>query len=166
MDADKLPNTYRFLMSVPHSNCKNQYENICDQKSLTGARWLKKKLQSQGHSVVIYNAPKHYHRTDCDLNRKQCRHTEWRKQLYKLQASGQFDALLDIHSFPPSYPGFKGVVSAFKGPNSPSWLLDLFPLLNIVKGSPKNDIINTSTIPSILIEFPDRMFMKETDKLR
>jgi hypothetical protein len=161
MDADKLPNTYRFLMSVPHSNCKNVRENICDQTALRGARWLKKKLEAQGHYVVIYNAPNHYHRSQCDLNRKPARNTEWRKLLDQLQMSGQFDALLDMHSYPRNYPDFTGVISAFTGPQSIPWLLSLFPMMHILNSSWKNDIINTSKIPSILIEFPDAMFVKK-----
>lgn len=97
------------IMTVPHSKCENETENICDQTSLPIAERLKSKFENKNFNVIFL--PTNIHRVDCDVNRKNCGHTSEsnNKEYYNNFRSVVLDnpkaIHLDIHSY-PNYDSF------------------------------------------------------------
>lgn len=86
------------LLTVPHKACppNSPPNHLCDFVAETSAVALYQYL-GRKPCLLIGNIP----RTQCDLNRIQCRQTKFRKELRKEIKSGDYKFVLDIHSYPP-----------------------------------------------------------------
>jgi hypothetical protein len=91
----------KILITIPHSHCPEtdylRKIHSCDTSAEKAGKILGKLFQRKGHDVILLIADKH--RLFCDLNRKECRNTSYRKKLTKILNEG-IDYLIDVHSFP------------------------------------------------------------------
>lgn len=87
------------VISVPHALCvesRRTVENPCDDVAAPFAKKLQSELRMRG--VISTLLLSSIERKQCDLNRVQCRNTEYRQRLTELMETPVF--VLDVHSFP------------------------------------------------------------------
>ncbi len=125
----------KILLTVPHSVCpefdsndlnsdsndldteSENSEHPCDFKAEEMALILKDNLESRGHHVNLELSDTF--RAICDLNRRSCRETGFRKRIRK--NSSRDTLILDVHSYPGSdetYGQFEFVILDPSGPSS------------------------------------------------
>lgn len=178
-------NKIHVIITVPHSKCtihdnETNDTHWCDKISGTVANMIYDKFNDpiNRKSIVPHIFTSQTHRTECDLNRIQCRYNDFRlpeAQLIKILTNNDTKyILLDIHSFPEDSE-FRGndVVILTKYQNVYDKLAILVRDMiskfkykcSILEGSYENDIINTSPSSSILLEFNETLETKTLDKL-
>ena len=88
-----------FVVSAPHSLCRPGEDSvhICDRQAKKFAEWLKNELTCG--SVKIHKAD--VHRSECDLNRIECRDRPYRKRIVEDIESWK-TVVVDAHSYPPA----------------------------------------------------------------
>lgn len=87
----------KILLTVPHAVCTNELiqQHFCDPIAEKMAVTLYQKLSKRNFvDLEVGNVP----RPSCDLNRRTCRGTAFRREISRKMRS--FDIVLDIHSYP------------------------------------------------------------------
>lgn len=94
-----MNNASAVVISVPHAVCvegRRSAENPCDDVAAPFAKKLQSELRAR--SVISNLLISSIERKQCDLNRRQCRATQYRQRLSELMKTPVF--VLDVHSFP------------------------------------------------------------------
>jgi hypothetical protein len=182
---------YFIIITTPHAGCYQGLTRNCDRRALVASVLMRKNLEEMVKQLVlpvkILLFPNvNTHRSRCDMNRPQCRNTNYRLSLNELIDAIEFKGNkvlwnLDIHSFPfpDSWNDFRYYQLVFLSvSNSPfregNILKNFFETQNVMndeyvgflRGSDKNDIMITMQergIKSILIEVleNERLYSKE-----
>jgi hypothetical protein len=106
----------RILIVCPHGKC--EVGKRCDLLAWEAAKLLKSLLNQNGRLADLL-MPR-ITRSECDLNRFECRDNTYRKRLRGLVKSGIYFLVVDVHSFHAGH----GRVGSFGLPYTPLMLLD------------------------------------------
>ena len=89
------------IITVPHSECIDQYENVCDQSSLCRGKQIEGILKSNGYNVIFLRP--NIHRINCDLNRVKCENTLYIQKFKRILKENPESIHFDVHSYPKLY---------------------------------------------------------------
>jgi hypothetical protein len=94
------------LITAPHARCpSNPKGHECDFAALKGAKLIYKENKKNGYDSILEIPKKGAYRRECDLNRIECRNSEYRKRLTR-DLKYNISYVIDVHSYPPDYKGF------------------------------------------------------------
>ncbi len=170
IDSNTMP---RIIITVPHRCVDGIDDNGCDKNAYEYAKELVKYLRQYKCSVkfITSRAPHFIPRSQCDLNRKQCRSCHMRNEVRKALHSGKKKDmfLFDIHTFPQCAAGTvfpAGAELVIMSGNTKKFAKDFFKLIkrsvpasSHFMAAAVNDIIEEAIVdfdvPAVLIEFLD-----------
>lgn len=156
----------KFILTVPHARCPVHSTNHdCDIIALDVANALDSYLFRHGIGSYVY--PGSVPRTECDLNRRECRRTKWYGTVFhNIRPS---DILIDVHSFDRHAPRFNDndiVLYKFHDPSNHAFvreILDHIPpndlLIATMEGNEYNSIVMDALsvgCNAVLMEFNEK----------
>ena len=159
-------NVKTVIITVPHSECIDQYENVCDQSSLCRAKQIEGILKSKNYNVIFLRPD--IHRINCDLNREVCKNTPYIQNFKRILQENPESIHFDVHSYPFT-ESFKqtinnGIVILTNKKNEEK-LNTLKNKYTIIKGG-KNYLTNHSSSQghfSVLLEFFDKKYFTDEE---
>lgn len=162
----------KILLTCPHAYCSASLseKHLCDPIAEQMTNELYRQLR--GHLEDVDKEIGGVPRPECDLNRSQCRNTPFRQRISNKMKNGNYNIILDIHSYPPDseYGSYEITILDDRGihPSLSSYSLYKFlasygVTVGLLHGK-QNDIIEEATsigTDAFLIEFDEG---KSTDE--